>query len=122
MLPFCLGPSVSVPRVGGEQVRGGGLCPWPGAGRGEKGWAGRKLPHKEDSVPHMDRIKVSAAPCSDPASGPALLLAGGPQVLELQGAHGPFTQPKSGEGKEAPQGGPSLGLRSSLGLGRGETG
>lgn len=27
-------------------------------GRRGKRWAGRKLPHKEDSVPHMDRIKV----------------------------------------------------------------
>lgn len=54
VLSFCLCPSVSVPRVGGGQ----GWCPCPRAERQGPGWAGRKLPHKEDSVPHMDRIKV----------------------------------------------------------------
>lgn len=37
---------------------GEGWCPCPGAGRQGQGWAGRKLPHKEDSVLHMERIKV----------------------------------------------------------------
>ena len=37
---------------------GGGLVSRPRAGRQGQGEAGRKLPHKEDSVPHMDRIKV----------------------------------------------------------------
>lgn len=38
---------------------------------------------------------------------------------ELLGAPGRFTQSGSGEGKEGPQGCPSLGLKSPWGLGRG---